>query len=425
MKLQKKLTYIILIPALGVSSLLFAFVFYFTIERFQVIQKEQDEREINTLQVHLENHLEFVRSFTIDWAIWDDTYDFIHGKNKTYAISHLGPSFLLNDLSFLIISNKAQQPLFHRAWDLGALVEVPISEEILNRINNEIRQKFSKNPNKMEHSGFLFSSKDEIYVFAINRTFDSQQKKPSNGFLTFGRKLTGLKFNELAEKIDKRLSIQKNGKTHYQAKVPLTPFRIQKSLDQSTLGIILHDPASDNDYKVLFTSPNQLILEGKKFALSIIAIIVLLSLAILFLIYTFVRKTILTRILKLQMQLNEIQNTNKLSKRLELSGNDEIVVFKNQINEMLERLEKEQAILAQSLINQTKVDSAGLIAHEINNPLQIASLSLGKLQVLVNSQPSIDPEARIKIKTELERAENTLARIAFKVRELRGIAEKP
>ena len=89
------------------------------------------ERSLNIIKLEQDN----LQQFTTDWAVWDDSYQFILNQNEEYRKSNLVDStFTDSNLAFIAYINRAGEIIYSRAFDLEKEEQIPIPGNILSML---------------------------------------------------------------------------------------------------------------------------------------------------------------------------------------------------------------------------------------------------------------------------------------------------
>ena len=74
---------------------------------FSSLEREHATANMRRVVDSISNELYHLSLLTADWAIWDDTYNYIHDRNKNYETSNLVPStFSANKVNLILYLNE-------------------------------------------------------------------------------------------------------------------------------------------------------------------------------------------------------------------------------------------------------------------------------------------------------------------------------
>ena len=130
MKLKHKIIIIALCSAallLAVTDGIFYWVFYGYVE---TAQRNQVDRDFEIVETIIENEKENLNSILMDWAYWDDTYNFINNRNPEYVKSNLNEESLENlSLNMMLFVNQSGEVVGYGDFELTEEQSVALVEK--------------------------------------------------------------------------------------------------------------------------------------------------------------------------------------------------------------------------------------------------------------------------------------------------------
>ncbi|RKD26399.1 PAS domain S-box-containing protein/diguanylate cyclase (GGDEF) domain-containing protein [Caminicella sporogenes DSM 14501] len=265
-----------------------------------------------------------LNKFLLDWAIWDDTYEFIENCNKKYIESNLQIETFTNaEINFFIFFNNKSGIIYGKFVDLSKQKEIPLPSELIEKAKNLKNQ-----------SGIILLNNKDVFLISSHNVLDSKKLKNSNGFIVIGYKLTDKKINE----INKKLQIKIENFFTSNFNNSNDNFTIVDNNIKNIIGHI-YTKTLDNNYMITQISMNKSILSlGKQKSFEIFfALMIILFFTSGIFIFT-LDKIVLTRIEKLSSNVIGITNFNLFNNRLDINGKDEIEKLKISINKMLDKI---------------------------------------------------------------------------------------
>jgi sensor domain CHASE-containing protein len=119
MKLQKKslLVFVILLIAvlIGIS------IFFSTVllASYSALEEQYIAKDLNQAVNKLDDELFSMSSVISDWGPWDDTVEFVNGRDPNYLKSNLQPYAFDNlNLNLIVITGTKGEVIFSGAYDL-------------------------------------------------------------------------------------------------------------------------------------------------------------------------------------------------------------------------------------------------------------------------------------------------------------------
>lgn len=238
---------LVVIPLILLSVILSNAAFWLFSRDF--IQQQEDtqvdvatESVSNYISEKIDNYLGSVN----DWAHWDDTFEFVDGRNPEYIELNLNQSTFENlDLSFLILMDQANQ-VYHSLYyslDDDRFIEFPA------KFSASMADVLSYASQDSDVS-FLEKIGDVYYFIASSEITDSTSTSLPNGRLIIGRiiddntlrtieTISGAKIKGIST-LDNIVSEKTN-----QTTIPNTT--VQKSKSTIGIGLLLSNPTSAKD----------------------------------------------------------------------------------------------------------------------------------------------------------------------------------
>lgn len=317
---------VLLVGILSVLVLVVLTYFIFNSTYFGYINKhEQHEinRDFEVIDFVINNEKENMKITLMDWAYWDDTYQFIKDSSKEYIESNLQDSTLETlNLKMMVFFNTQGDIVYSKALQL---------ENDMLRDLTDLIIKLDRYDEKVG----LFLIKDRVFIIAKAHITDSNAQLQSNGSLIFVREINeGLlgyiqnvanvtvKFSEynsslkVADDINKVLRNQEF----------IMEDRLIKDINGDA-SIVISIVKELSNFKVINFYFNAFI---KYFTILIGVIIIFITII--------ADKYVLKRIYMLDSFMNTISATKDTTLSLNMPGRDEFYKLADSINKMLMEL---------------------------------------------------------------------------------------
>jgi diguanylate cyclase (GGDEF)-like protein/PAS domain S-box-containing protein len=316
------------------------------------IQQQEDtqvnvatESVSNYVHEKIDNYLGSVN----DWAHWDDTSEFVSGRNSEYVELNLNQSTFENlDLSFLILVDQANQ-VYHSLYyslDDDRFVSFPAN------FSANMADVLSYAAQDSDVS-FLKKIGDNYYFIAASEITDSTSMSLPNGRLIIGRivddntlrtieTISGAKIKGMST-VDNNSGSEKNGQT------TIHNTTIQKSKTEIGIGLLLSNPTDEQDairFDLEISRDLYLTSMQRLLTFTHINTISCTALAIVLII---VWGNVLTRpFIRLVSEVGQIDTESGRFARVSESGGKEITSLGKSINHLLNRIESGQKELYDS-----------------------------------------------------------------------------
>ncbi|MFE1748186.1 adenylate/guanylate cyclase domain-containing protein [Coleofasciculus sp. H7-2] len=355
MKLREKTLLTIGVTVVSLIGVLYVTSSTILLNGFAKLQEREAYRNVQRVRDAFSNYLSEFSVLNDQWAMWDDTYDFIKDGNPRYIDRNLNDISLRSLRSNLILFiNSSGQLVFGQSFNLKQRKAIPMSKDIQAYLaaNTSLLQ----NPERLNHYVGIVLLPQGSMAIAAGPILTSQGQGPSRGTLILGRYLNAEKIQDLSELT--HLPI-----TAYLASDPQLPpdFKsvrpaLSKMSDNSSSilvrslsngGVVGYTLLRDIDGKPVlllrvdmpkeFYQQSQFLLTYLVVSLGISTLVVGIAFtgATLFLL----EKLVLSRLAYLSTEVRSIGTKGDLSMRVLIAGRDELSLLARTINWMLETLE--------------------------------------------------------------------------------------
>jgi signal transduction histidine kinase len=392
-----------MIPLFSVIYIISGEVFF---NGFSIIEKEKVEENLIRAQAAISTKLRSLELFSYDWSSWDDTYNFVQDNNTNYINSNLSDyTFTGSEINIMIFIDTEGRVVFSKAYDFQNSSEIPIPDSWISELTQEIILK--RSTAYTTTSGVIVLSGQPMLI-VCSPILTSAGEGPLMGTFIVSQNIDSNLLSNVSEVTHLSLSMQ----MFNQSSMP-DDFKIaQEKLIQSELPFIKPvDKELISGYSFvndIYGFPAFILkvdMPRDIHAQATVTVgyfhILLLLIAIIFVgLFIFIlRKNILNRIIKLQKIVVDIGKTGDKSKRVEVTGKDELSSLADNINNMLislERAEGQIKILYENEKQHRKeLEEEGkgraqfinILAHELRTPMTPILISAEMIRDELASEP--------------------------------------
>lgn len=384
-------------------ALVFALIFFYSnhslIHDYNILEKNRITDQINQTKKTLKSLMASVKVLSTDWSQWNDAYQFMIDKNNAFIESNLTLTTLANaKLNFIIFFSTSGKLFYGSYYASGAEKLSAVPESILASLQKD--NAFSIVKTLKGKSGIIKIENAYLVVSAMPIMTSNSDGDP-HGTLVMGYYIDTEQLAKLADIVNVNLSLftlplQSNSKLLNIAlssikqgndyvitpvdKKTIYGFSALKDVDNKIIGIIRIVSNRTIYNQGLLTIRNYLL---------IISVMGLLFLATTWLL---LRVFVLKRIIQASNDVIEIKNTSEFSRRINVSGHDELASMIHTFNSFIEMIELTQEQLKHRIVVRTE---------ELN---RIAEVNKNLLDQV---------ETQKQVEEKLRRQESTLRSLAY------------
>lgn len=173
----------------------------------QQYERHNIEADLERAMLLLETEQRNLLSHVVDYAVWDDTWEFMASVDPDYLDDNYQPDYLTNlSVDYVLFVDEQQrllQGLDYQAQG-EALQPLSIDSLLWQQIQQRLKRYFLLSP---QQGGQLTGWEQGIpLLFAIHPILDSQSTQPPRGWLIMGQRLTPARQDDLRQRL--KLPIQ-------------------------------------------------------------------------------------------------------------------------------------------------------------------------------------------------------------------------
>ncbi|GLY08944.1 sensor domain-containing diguanylate cyclase [Pseudobacillus badius] len=346
MSLRRKIILSFTVAVISGLGIVYLAVHLFIWNHFKSLENAQARENMQRvlhLLAKMEDHL---AAGSFDYAEWDDTYKYVKSPNQAYEKSNLlDQTLFVNEFNVLIILNTDQKVVFKKAVRLDEKRRAVVSASLLEKLTTgplsesvATRQSFSG----------LLQLREGSMLLSSHPIVKSDSTGPPAGTLIAGRYLDQQVMDQL--QTDTLLPVELSNLK----KMPVPPIEETGAPHSLKSAAIWTDMSQTDQYKVYAALPDlegqtaavlqiandrQLYHNGQKRIFYVLVLIAAASFLLLRGTLFFVDRTVFRRLQRLMNHMIAIQESNDLSARFPVKGNDEISSLEREFNTMVESLD--------------------------------------------------------------------------------------
>ena len=164
---------------------------------FERVEREEAITDIHRAKDAIRNELNHLSLFLGDWSAWDDTRDYVDGKENQYEAKNLIPStFVTNRLNLLWIGDNDGRKVWSGAYEVPSMKEVTLAEFARGRIDRSNPLLQHRDPGSLV-SGLMLTEQGPLLVCS-RPVVSSNNEGPIRGTMVMGRFLNDKLIQSLA-----------------------------------------------------------------------------------------------------------------------------------------------------------------------------------------------------------------------------------
>ncbi|MBC7947882.1 MAG: HAMP domain-containing protein, partial [Chitinophagaceae bacterium] len=399
MSLRKKTLVIIGTTLVSLIIALYLFSQLIFLNSFNQVEENTVRRNTTRALNALNDEISAIHGTDREWAHWTDSYNFIEDLNDNYREGNTHDGiFYTYSLNVMLYINTKGEIVFGRAFDLAAGQEVPIPNSLMNHLQTDsiLLNHSDKEIGELNIDGIsgILMLPEGPMIVASTPILTNEKTGPTRGSLVWGRYLNDQEIQELADKTRLSLAVQPIEAAYLspdfvEAKSNLLtgPAEyIRSQNDELIAGYELLQDIYGNPALILrIELPREIYAQGQAsisyFIISLLIAGLIFAGATLILL----ERIVLSRLEQLNASVGNIGISTDLSKRIEITGTDEISSLATAINIMLEALSQAHHKLEQARDQaiealQVKAQILANVSHDARTPLSIIMLRSEMLQ---------------------------------------------
>ena len=317
----------------------------------QAVQRSV-QQAVDALQVQLNT----LASKAADWAVWDESYQFIEDRNPQFIQSNCSDAtFEVLGLSLMMFVDSSGRVVYAKAFDLGRGVERPLPVGLDRWL--------APGGLLLQHSRWdsvqtgIIELPEGLMLVAVRPVLNSQRSGPVRGTVIFGRFVDRGVTAQIARLTQAPVAIH-GAQERRQSAEFVAPDGAFISPHQVTTQVLdadwiagyaeLKDLRGKPAVLLQVRVPREVFSYGQRIVLYLTGALAAMGLACVGLTFGLLERYVLRRVERLARAVDEVASSGNLQTRVSVSGADELAGLAAAINGMLAALEGSQSALRES-----------------------------------------------------------------------------
>jgi diguanylate cyclase (GGDEF)-like protein len=317
------------------------------LQRIAILEKNYVMEHLERAKNAFDSEYDTLSQITYDWAVWDDSYEFIKNQNEEYLNTNIeGDVFLNLEINALLYIDNDGKYLYKCAMDLDKQQMVPIQESLIDYIN---KSKILKNTDPNYTVKGIIMLPEGPMAIASCPILPTDRNGEVRGNLVMGYYINDEIIKGLEEKLRLSINIDRVNKLDKEKSdlyyfLDYSEVMVASLTNDKIAGYTILEDINGNEIISLSIEISRDIMGiGKNTAMLIIVLLILSSFIFTAIILIFLNRNIIERFIDISKEIKKISEEKKFSNRLKLQKfNDEISIVTEEINNMLNKLEENQ-----------------------------------------------------------------------------------
>lgn len=334
MSLKMK-TALILFTILGLFSMLNIVIQQKVIyPSFIELEKSEAKTNISRVNEAFENELKHLRTFCLDWAHWNDSYEFLKDSNQAYIENNLMQStFELNSLFHISYHLNDETTVFSRSYNKE--LKQPRENDDLNALIPLFIRKIKSRGRKPEDRGItgILNTHEGPILLTVQTVMNSEGTSDIPGIMLMAKYISSNLLASVKEQVEVEFD-----------------FRMKKEVTLDEINTIKITDKNDGTYLVeqfvptvkgrealvFFTSyPRSISQQGKHSIITAQLIMFLTLIVLMIVIHTLITRVIITPIKEVTAAARKIRKESDYDHTITKSSTDEIGSMISEFNGMI------------------------------------------------------------------------------------------
>jgi sensor domain CHASE-containing protein/nitrogen-specific signal transduction histidine kinase/CheY-like chemotaxis protein len=378
MTLRKRVLIIVSATTVGLITVLYAISHFVIIDSFADLEREKIQQNVRRVENALSEAILALDLTTFDWAAWDDTYAFAEDGNSVFIESNLLDAALDSTglrLNVIMFTDATDRIVYAKGFDLQNSLEVSVPAGLKEHLS---RKGLLNHPETVSKVRGVVMLPAGPMLIASRPNLTSEEEGPIRGALIMGRYLGPGEIARLAEVTQLQISIHRSGATDLSPDVQLAFTHLAQgetvfvsALDATTIAgyALLKDIYGEPALTIRVKAPRDIYSRGQSTVSYFVLFLLGSGLVCGGVIFWGMEYVVLRRLAGLADAIKQIGDSQSLSRRVKIEGQDELSQLGSRVNSMLDELEtSEQKLVRLERLGALGEMAAG-ISHNLNNIL--------------------------------------------------------
>ena len=374
MSLRAKTLLAVGVTVFGLLGVLFLTAESLIIDNLSALEVRDATQDVEVVQAAVTDELSKLELLAVDWATWDDTYQFVVDQDPSFYDGNLTADSLASaDMDLLCIISREGKHVYAHGFNADEEELTPIPEDFLPWLSLDSPLLNMDEPEQVTNGTILLA--DGILLISACSISDSEGEADPNGVLMFARWLDDEHQSELEKRTGRTFELVRTdqGMSKEQA-LALGTIRDGESsviFDHSEEQLMLYGAVTgvSGDANLLLQIPydREIMAQGRGMVKFLTVSTMGIGSAFLLLALIILNRLILRRLAGMVKTVRKLEQSGDSSLRLTDDRPDELGALANGFNRALATVENAKEMAEEA--SRTKSEFLANMSHEIRTPM--------------------------------------------------------
>jgi sensor domain CHASE-containing protein len=383
MQLRSKVIALLLTLFAAYAGIEYAIQRWVVYPGFLALEREEASKNVERAVQALQRDLDLLVPSATDWAVWDDTYQFVQDRNEDFVASNLNFQALKAlAVNVVAIYDSAGGLLWSGAYDLNAEKALELPKLVRPQLSADhfLMQKSSGE----EPVVGIFQTEAGSMLVAAHAVLTSAGEGPPMGSVLMGRLLDA----EAVARLGTQARVDLRMVAPHTTQRPLVATQEPGRIAQTTAELVetsaftvghttVMDIHGNPALTLMVTTARDISVRGRDaLRFASLSLLVAGSLVLLLLVVV-LRRTVLDPVSRLTAHVTVLGASDDLTARIDSDRQDEIGVLSREFDHMVQRLAETRQRLLEQSYNSGVAEMASGVLHNIGNAITPVGVKLG------------------------------------------------
>jgi sensor domain CHASE-containing protein/signal transduction histidine kinase len=313
---------------------------------FARLEEEDVQQNVERVSSTIRNDINTLDALELDWAAWDDTYEFIQDVNQDYIDSNLVDETFPNmRINFILYVNAEGDLVYGKGYDLQNKEPIPIPESLLEHTTGDaLLARHAETGDSIK--GLVILPEGPLIV-ASRPILTSNGKGPIRGALIMARYFDDAEIELLTETplIPFTVTHFEEAPEDLQGILQTENATLAQPLDANTIAgyTRLDDIYGKPALIIEMQTDRDIYRQGERSILYFTFSLLAIGLVFGAVLWILLERSVLARLAYLNQSVDRVGATSDLAERVHIPGKDELSNLARAINSMLSKVEQAQS----------------------------------------------------------------------------------